>query len=203
MTADRIEPLDKRRCKVFLDGSFAFVLYRGELKKYEIEEGKLLTEEAVRRILDEVICPRARERALYLLQFSGRTEAELRRKLKSGWYPDEAVEKAVEFLRQYGYIDDIRYAANYVEACGGRKSRTEIQNKLREKGIDRSVIETVLKEAALDEGGQIRRILEKRRYKGDGSSREEKRKQASYLVRKGFAYDTVRRVMGEFEETDG
>lgn len=201
MTADRIEPLDKRRSKVFLDGSFAFVLYRGELKKYGIEEGKSLPEDTVRRIFDEVICRRARERALYLLKFSGKTEEELRRKLMMGWYPAEAADRALIFLKQYGFIDDLKYVRNYVETFGGRKSRAEIENKLREKGIDRESIRAALEEADPDEDGQIRRILEKRHYSSD-QSRVQKQKQAAYLIRKGFPYDAVRRVMGEIDETD-
>lgn len=195
--ADRIEPLDKRRSKVFLDGSFAFVLYRGELSKYGIEEGQSLSEDTVRCIFEEVICRRARERSLYLLKYSGKTEIELRRKLKAGWYPDEAVDRAVDFLKRYGYIDDLRYVRNYVEAYGGQKSRAEIQNRLREKGIDRDKIQAALEEAEPDEEGQIRRMLEKRHYSSEHCSREEKRKHTAYLVRKGFPYEMVRRVMGE------
>lgn len=202
MTVDRIEPLDKRRSKVFLDGSFAFVLYRGELGKYRIEEGEELTEEAFRRILEEVIFRRARERTLYLLKFSGRTEAELRRKLKEGWYPEEAIEQAIRFVKRYGYVDDLEYVRNYVETNGRRKSRAELCNKLREKGVDKAYIDQVLEEVNPDEESQIRKILEKRHYAGLETPKEEKQKHIAHLMRKGFKYEEIRRVMGEFQEMD-
>ena len=51
MTVDKIEPLDKRRSKVFIDGDFAFVLYNGEIRHYHIETGGELAEPVYREIL--------------------------------------------------------------------------------------------------------------------------------------------------------
>ena len=38
-----VTPLDKRRSKVLTDEDFAFALYRGELRAYNIEEGSQLS----------------------------------------------------------------------------------------------------------------------------------------------------------------
>ena len=51
MTVDRLEPLDRQRSKVFVDGDFAFVLYRGEIRRYHLEEGAELSEALYREIL--------------------------------------------------------------------------------------------------------------------------------------------------------
>ena len=39
MTVTRVEPLTKTKFKVYLDGDFAFVLYKGELARFGIREG--------------------------------------------------------------------------------------------------------------------------------------------------------------------
>ena len=39
MTVTSIVPVDKRKCKVFVDEGFAFVLYRGEISRLGLEEG--------------------------------------------------------------------------------------------------------------------------------------------------------------------
>ena len=36
MTVTKIEPVTKTRYKVYVDGQFAFVLYKGELSRYHI-----------------------------------------------------------------------------------------------------------------------------------------------------------------------
>lgn len=201
MTVDRIEPLDKRRCKVFLDGDFAFVLYRGELERYQISEGKELPEQMYEQIFREIICRRTRERALHLLKFSSRTEQELRRRLLKAYYPERAVAEAVRFLKEYHYLDDEQYTANYIEIHGKRKSRMELTGDLLKKGIDKSSIIRLLEELEPDEEEQIKRLLEKRRF-SDQAEPAEKRKTIAFLMRRGFSYDKISRVIGRLEEED-
>lgn len=202
MLVDRIEPLDKRRCKVFLDGDFAFVLYRGEIKRYQITVGEELSEALYEEILTDVISKRTRERALHLLKFSSRTETELRRKLLSALYPARAVEAAIEFLKEYRYLDDRSYAENYIEVYGKRKSRQEILCALQRKGVDKACIKELLEEAEPDEDGQLRTLLEKRRYFEEADSGG-RRKTIAFLMRKGYSYESIRRVAGEMEEPEG
>ena len=75
MTVTRIEPLTKIKFKIYLDGSFAFVLYKGELSRFGITAGAEISEETVERIRKEVIFKRARLRAMHLLEDMDRTEA--------------------------------------------------------------------------------------------------------------------------------
>ena len=42
MTVTKIEPLSKTRYKVYLDGQFAFTLYKGELSRYHIAEESVI-----------------------------------------------------------------------------------------------------------------------------------------------------------------
>ena len=40
MIVTKTEAVTKTRYKVYIDGQFAFVLYKGELSRYQIREGK-------------------------------------------------------------------------------------------------------------------------------------------------------------------
>ena len=191
MTVDRLEPLDKQRSKVFVDGDFAFVLYRGELRRFRIREGEALPEEVRHEILDEILPKRARERALHYLQAQPRTEWEVVSKLRQGLYPEEIIGETLEFLRRYRYVDDEEYVRNYVEVTGGRKSRPEVFRFLSGKGVSRELMKTVYEELCPDTREAIRKILEKRHYNPEQATQEEKRKTAAYLIRRGFSYDEV------------
>ena len=46
----KVEPLTKTKFKVYLDGGFAFVLYKGELSRFGIREGVEIPEETVEKI---------------------------------------------------------------------------------------------------------------------------------------------------------
>ena len=45
MTVTRIEAVTKAKYKVYIDGQFVFVLYKGELSRYRLAEGSLIEEE--------------------------------------------------------------------------------------------------------------------------------------------------------------
>ncbi|WP_313583689.1 regulatory protein RecX [Lacrimispora sp.] len=196
MTVMEIVPVDKRRSKVILDEDFTLVLYRGEIRKFGIEEGKLLSEETYQEILNEVLFKRARERVLFLLKSSDKTEQELRRKLKDGGYPNEAADYAIEFLKEHNFINDENYGRRYVEFNSERKSQRQIQYELQKKGLDKEVIQEILREQPVDEEAQIRAYVNKKRIKAEEMDFKERGKMMAALGRRGFSYDAISRVLG-------
>ena len=81
MMVTAVLPVDKRKSKVFLEEGFAFVLYRGEVERYRIEEGRELEDRVYEEILRDVLCPRSKEYALHLLKDAGKTEKWMKEKL--------------------------------------------------------------------------------------------------------------------------
>lgn len=201
MTVTSIVPLDKRRSKVFLEEDFAFVLYKGELKRYHIEEGEELPEEVYREIMTLIICKRARERAVNILKSSDKTELELRRKLREGFYPEEAIDSAVRKLKDYHYVDDESYAERYVETQGSKKSRRQLSFDLERKGIDRETISRLLEENPVDEETQIRAFLRRKHYEPGQMEPKEVARLTAALGRKGFSFASIRKAMAQdFDE---
>lgn len=195
-----VTPLDKRRSKVLTDEDFAFVLYRGELRTYGIEEGAELASEVYGEILGKVLFKRAKERTLYLLKSRDRTEQEIRRKLQEGFYPREAIDYAVDFLKRYKFVDDENYGRNYIRVNAERKSRRQLEFELRNKGLGREEIEVLLEECQVSEDSQILKFLQKKGYGKETTLPGDRARLVSALVRKGFSYDAVYRVMGECEQ---
>ncbi len=198
MTVTEIVPFDKRRSKVILEDDFTLVLYRGEIKRFGIEEGKPLSEETYQEILQEVLLKRARERVLFLLKSSDKTEQELRRKLKDGGYPKEAVDYAINFVKEHRFINDQDYGRRYVEFNSERKSERQIQYELQKKGLDKEVIQEILKEQPVDEEAQIQAYVKKKRLQPEEMDFKERHKVMAALGRKGFSYEAISRVLGGF-----
>ena len=107
--------IDKKRVKVYLDNEFAFVLYKGELHLYNIEEGLEILETDVDKITKEVLIKRAKLRAINLLSKKDYTKKALRQKLLDGYYNEQQIDETVQYLKSYGYIDDYQYAMDYIE----------------------------------------------------------------------------------------
>lgn len=196
MIVMEIVPVDKRRSKVFLDEDFALVLYRGEINRFGIKEGEELSEDTYQEILNNVLFKRARERVLYLLKASDKTEQELVRKLKDGGYPKEAIEYAVGFVKEHRFINDEDYGKRYVEFNSRRKSEKQIQFELQRKGLDKEMIRDILKEQPVDEEAQIQAYIRKKRIDPQELDRKERSKVMASLGRKGFSYEAVNRVLG-------
>lgn len=202
MTITSIVPLDRRKSKVFLDEDFALVLYKGEIKKFRLEEGEVMEPDLYREIVDTVLRKRARERALYLLKDGDRTEQDIRGKLKEGCYPEEAIESTLAFLKEYRFLDDERYARQYVLSRVSRKSRRQICCELQQKGIARDTILRLLEENPVEEETQILRFLRKKGYDPNKAEPKEKLKLSAALGRKGFSFEVIKRVMGQDFDRD-
>ncbi len=196
MMVTSVTPVNKRKSKVFLEEGFAFVLYRSEIERFHISEGKDLPDEACRQIAEEVLLPRAREKALYLLGSQGRTAAQMERRLLDEGYPTEIVGKVMEFLEEYRLIDDDAYVRNYLSMNSAGKSRRQLICELQQKGVEQGKIKQILEEEPPDEEKSAAKLVE-RKLKGRRQiSYEEKGKLSAYLGRKGYSYDVIRRVLG-------
>lgn len=203
VTVTAITPFDKKRSKVFFDEDFALVLYRGEIRRFQLKEGSVLSEEKYRELLTECLIKRAKARVLHLLKMTDKTEQELRRKLEESFYPQEAIDAAIEMAKGYRYVDDERYVGRYIRTYAGKKSIKQLRSELLHKGIDRGIIDAGFEENPVDEEEQARRILKKRGYRRDSADLAENRKTAAALARKGISYDVIHRVLAESTYEDG
>ena len=139
---------------------------------------------------------RARHRALHILERSDRTEQELRAKLERN-YRAEAVEDAISYVKQYHYLDDRRYAVNYLNSRGRVKSRRQVEQELLyKKGISKEILEEARTEAEpQDEREQIRRWMEKKQIHPETADPNELRRFYLFLMRRGFRSEDILREL--------
>ena len=197
MYVTKIEPVTKTKYKVFIDGQFAFVLYKGELSRYHIAQDTEVDERLVSQILSEIVLKRAKLRAMHLLTDMDRTESQLRTKLKQGLYPDDIIEQAMAYVKSFGYVEDENYARRFVLSRQNSKSKKEIYASLCQKGVAKETIDKVMEECyeMEEERGAIQKILEKKRFCAEKATEAEKAKICGYLLRKGFRYEDIRQVI--------
>ena len=202
MIVTKTEACTRTKYRVWLDGEFAFVLYKGELSRYGVREGEDLPPETVDKIEKEVVLKRAKLYAMHLLEDMDRTESGLREKLRRAMYPEKAVDQAVEYVRSFGYLDDSRFAENFVRSRKNSKSRKEIHALLAQKGVSSERIDEAF-EICYGEGGEeeaVRGLLRKKRFDPGEEDEQKLRKIYAYLGRKGFGYETVRQVIQNYGE---
>lgn len=198
MIVTGLEAVGKNRSCVYLDEELAFVLYKGELSRYGIKEGAELSEDIYREILDTVLTKRAKLRCMNLLKSMDRTEFQLRQKLRQGDYPEEVAERAIAYVKKFGYVNDRAYALRYIESRQGRDARRQIACDLRQKGISQDIIQEAFEEAEpQDEEALIRRLAEKKHIDPRTADRKERQRLYGFLMRKGFSADAIGRALRE------
>lgn len=193
----RIEPVTKTKFRIYLDGEFAFVLYKSELARYGIKDGGEISDEMAAKIKEETVLKRARVKALKLLGDMDRTRAELKDRLMRSDFTEEIAELALAYADSFGYLNDERYVENYVQSRKETKSRREICAELSRKKVDREIVERVLEDCyrADDSCTAILKLLKKRHYDAEQMDQKEKQKICAWLARKGFRYGEIRKAM--------
>ena len=147
MTVTDIVALDNKRSKIFIDGEFAFILYRGEIRNYGIKTGEEISSPVFHEITEVLIPKRAKLRAMNLLQKRDYTERKLRDKLREGLYAEDVIDEAIEYLKSYKYIDDERYAEDYIRYQMNLRSKNRIRQDLMQKGVSAELIDRLISEA--------------------------------------------------------
>lgn len=200
MLVTQISEASKSRSRVYLDGQFAFVLYKGELRQLQIKEGRELTEECYRQIMTQILPKRAKLRSMNLLQSRDYTRKQLEDKLRQGEYPQECIEEAIAYVESYGYIDDRRYAGDYIEYHIQTKSRARIEADLMRKGIAKGIIREAFEEledlgVVQDESAMIQALLTQKKYRADTATRQEQQKMYGFLYRRGFSPEAIMKLL--------
>lgn len=204
MIVTEIAEFSKQKVKVYIDYEFAFVLYKGELRTYQLKVGTELSQELYHKIVDEVLIKRAKLRCMNLLKSRDYTKYQLASKLRQGLYPQEVIDEAIAYCVSYRYLDDLRYAKAYIGYAQNSKSRKQIEQDLLKKGVNTEDIAAAFddkqeKEDLVEEEELIAKILVKKHYKREMATYEERQKIIGFLYRKGFSLDKIYKVVGEID----
>jgi len=197
MIVTNIESITKTKCRVYIDEEFAFVLYKGELRQYQIHKGEETSEETISRIKNEILIKRAKLRSMHLLNAMPRTEHQLREKLKQNEYADDVIDAAVSYVKSFGYINDEAYIRNFIINKRSSKSKREIVMLLGQKGLRGECVDHIMEEMYAEESelSTIKEIMRKKRWNPSEMEEKEKQKMFGYLMRKGFSYEEIRRAL--------
>jgi len=136
-------------------------------------------------------------RAVKLLAAKPRSVAELRERLLRGrGTNEEVVETVIARLREYGYLNDERFAFSYASYKVKQKpvGRRRLERDLKFKKIDTSVASDALEMvfAETPEEQLIEEAIAKRlRIRGKPKNRAEAKNLFDHLLRRGFAFELV------------
>lgn len=144
--------------------------------------------------------PPAEQKAMELLLYRFRSEHELKKKLLEREYTEEETDKAIEYVKSCGYLNDRTFAEQYAASRGSSKGRAALRRELKGKGISEDIIEEVLAELPEDETETIYSLIEKRAGRPHRMEDKEYRRIFAYLARRGFSGSGIHKAMKEYNE---
>lgn len=168
-------------------------MWRGRVKQIEDRE----------RVIKDAERSRARtmNRAVKLLAAKPRSIRELReRLLEKLWTNDEIVDRVIEKLKEYKYLDDEQFANDLAVSQLRQKpqGKRRLQQTMSRKKLDKDIVASAINEAfeKIPEDDLIELAITKRlRLKGIPETREDTKKFYDHLMRQGFGFDLIRDKM--------
>lgn len=190
ITALRVQKRERQRVNVYLDGCFAFGL--ADVEAAGLRIGQVLSDEEITELRERDEVQRAVDRALNLLSYRPRSQAEIRTRLRQKGYSDTVVAQVLERLGRVELADDREFASYWVENRFqfNPLGVLALRQELRLKGLDEPIIDQAL--AGYDEESAAARAAEvavRRLHQHDLVTF--RRKLYSYLSRRGFPYHLI------------
>jgi regulatory protein len=140
-----------------------------------------------------------RERAMRILQVRDHSCEELRRKLLARGLGPEGLDSLLEDLIRLGYLDDRRFAVQFVRERTRRgMGRVRVGRELEQRGIDADLARQVLDEVLPAQECDSARALAERRAQAGRSPQST----ARFLAGRGFSSATIRLVLGQVFSDD-
>lgn len=128
-----------------------------------------------------------------------KTEKEVRDKYSRYDDSDLYLERAIEEIKEYGYIDDEKYARLYIQDAiilEKRNSIFELKQKLIQKGVSSNYIYQAISENEEDLNELEQKVIKKKLY---NKRKKEEDKVISYLYRKGFNTRNIQNAVADYK----
>jgi regulatory protein len=143
---------------------------------------------------------KVRKYALMLLSYRDRSEKEIKERLERKGFEDEYIKAVIGEFKEKGLIDESKFARILKEDTINRKylSINSAKQHIVKKGIPKDVVEQIFSEEKIDDTETARRLIERRMKMLETHSKNEiAKKLYNLLIRKGYSYEIIRKILIE------
>lgn len=192
----------KKKNRITFDNSYDILTGKEIIDKYGIKNGKVFDFREYLSFIKDVVLLKS----VYILSNYAKTKKELSEKLKQEFiyvipfeyservkWHEQIIEKVITYLEKKGILDDYDYAYMYVHSHTN-KSKNQLKNSLYLKGIDKNIIDEILKSEEIEKNE-----LEYLKYQISKST-QEKQKIIKKFMNKGYAYSLIIKAFDEIGE---
>ena len=196
ITAIKAQVKNPDRVSIYVDEKYAFSLNPTQLLEEKLRHGLEIDEGRLAELKKVSEVGKLYDRLLQYALIRPRSEREAIQYCQRKKFATENVQPIIEKLKTRGYISDAAFARAWVESRHLTKPTSErrLKLELKQKGVADELITQALGASEYDSLEALRAVAAKKlrqpRYR-------DLQKITQYLLRQGFAYDDIKRVLGE------
>lgn len=192
------------RFNIYVDGKYRFALSELDVIKSKIEIGKELKSEEIKDLKKDDERAKVMNKAFVYLARRNHAEKELKSKLLKKFPRGALIEKTIERLKELGYINDEKFAREWIGYRLNSKPRGRIiiKRELLAKGVNVELVEKILDLVYNrdKERKELTRLLDLRKHRYP-KGKKQRNKLISYLLRRGFLWEDIKDLMESEEES--
>lgn len=186
------------RYSIFVDGEYTLSLTSAQLIELAIATGDELEARRIVELVELSGYGKMLDRAYNYLSYRPRSSKEVKDHLVKKGCDQPTISKIIAALQEQKLLDDKNFAEIWVSERRQfqLKSRRQLEYELRQKGIEKEVIDASLSEISNDDTSTIKELVERKSLINKYGSQE---KLIKYLGSKGFSYNDIRAALEQLE----
>lgn len=201
ITKIEVQKRNKERVNIFLDGEYAFAISAELVYKEGLKVNCEIDSKKIRTVAESENFIKCKETALRIIERTYKTEKEVRDKLKLKGYDENSINRSVEFLKEYNFINDSNYAKAFIndklKSIGSKK----IKYSLIQKGITKEIIDKELSNLDRENEKNIAFNIAKKKLsiikKKENDNYKISGKLYRFLISKGYEGDVISDIVKE------
>ena len=191
------------RFHVYADGAWAGVFLDEILAVYKLKTDGEIDDKEFAEIKKENDARVSFDMAVSYLEKYVVSEKGLKDYLKKKGFSGEVIAKTVEKLREYGFIDDEKFAKNYFESLSGSKGKRAIAQKLKAKGVSKEIVDGLIENVDEEDEFEKAKVLAEKFAKNRQKDPKNRQKCLAHLIYKGYDYSVSQKATNEIWKNTG
>jgi len=195
ITKIEVQKKNNDRVNIFIDDDFAFSCSTELVYYHNLKSGKSAELSEIQKIVDEDNYIKCKNSALKYIEKAYKTEKQITEKLIDKEYPENAIKRTIEFLKEYKFIDDYNFLKIYIRENCTKLGKKKIKYNLLRKGIEEALIDVELDGVSSSFEEKSCEKLAQKKYdslkNSDTSYMKVYKKLGGFLLRNGYSSDIV------------
>ncbi|MDT8716553.1 recombination regulator RecX [Clostridium sp. 19966] len=199
ITKIELQKNNKNRVNIFIDDEYSFSASTELVYTYKLEKNKVIDIKETESIVKEDNFLKAKTSALRIIEKTTKTQKEMKDKLIQKGYEEDIINRVMEFLKEYSFVDDGKYAQMYIKDKIGTKGKNKIRFELTRKGISEDVLNPLLNDSTKEKEYDGAKAAALKKYnliaKNESDKSKIYQKLVRFLMSKGYDYDIVKDIV--------